>query len=154
MNWLKGAFTRNLLLKLSALVCAVVAWVYVDGFVPAERTIEAEVHFRWSGADKTVSGSSPRKVNVTIRGPSRVVRGLRVAAPWKTSIVLDNDRARRFIIGASRVDDVPPAAFHLVHFREDDFDFGARGLTVVAIDPSGVAVKIGPSSDAPQEGTR
>ncbi len=154
LRWLRRAFTQNLLLKLTALVCAVVLWVYVDGFVPAERTLGVEVHFRWRDSDKVVSGGSPRKVNVTVRGPSRVVRGLRVAAPWKTSIALDNDRAPGLIGRASHVDDVPPAVFHLVRFRETDFGFAARRLTVVGIDPSGAMVKIGPSSDAPDEGAR
>lgn len=73
MRWLWRALTRNLLLKFTALLCAVVVWVYVDGLVPARRKISVPVTFPRM---EMVLGS----IEVTIEGPSRRVRGLRPGA--------------------------------------------------------------------------
>ena len=82
MNRLWRALTRNLILKFAALVCAVVLWVYVDGFVPAERTMRLRVGVRaWEGhwanvlsPDGKPTGRESLEATVTIRGPSRRVR--------------------------------------------------------------------------------
>ncbi len=73
LRWLRKAFTQNLLLKFTALVCAVVVWVYVDGLVPARRKIRVPVTVPQM---ELVLGS----IEVTIEGPSRRVRGLRPGA--------------------------------------------------------------------------
>jgi hypothetical protein len=74
LRWLKRAFTQNLLLKFTALVCAVVLWVYVDFFVPVERTIEAEVRPDQIPGWLADLPSEPFPIRVTVRGPSRKVR--------------------------------------------------------------------------------
>ncbi|MHC4501892.1 MAG: hypothetical protein ACYTFI_01195 [Planctomycetota bacterium] len=73
MNWLKGAFTKNLLLKFSALVCAVVLWVYVDSFVYATKTIAVPLGSFAAGPHKTIVLRTPREVKLTVRGPRGVL---------------------------------------------------------------------------------
>ncbi len=52
MSRLWRAFTRNLLLKFSALVCAVVVWVYVDSTLFATRVISVPVYLPPKGMPK------------------------------------------------------------------------------------------------------
>ena len=82
MNRLWRALTRNLILKFSALVCAVVLWVYVDGFVPDRKTLldivgvdaGAKHYANVLDADGKPTGQSFAIVKVTLQGPSRRVR--------------------------------------------------------------------------------
>ena len=75
LRWLRKAFTQNLSLKFTALVCAVVVWVYADGTVMAERTIAVSVvcwtsesyEVRWR--DGTPWSERPPGAVLNVRGP-------------------------------------------------------------------------------------
>ena len=76
LRWLKRAFMQNLVLKLTALVCAVVVWVYVDNSVMAQRAILVTVgwlthneSYEALWPDGTPWRDRPPIVRVRLRGP-------------------------------------------------------------------------------------
>ena len=134
MGWLRRAIFGNLLLKLSALVCAGVLWVYVDGFVPADRVLISGVVFvagdgLWAnvrGSDGTLTGEPFATVEVTVRGPSRVVRLL------GPDCVRGEAEVRVY---EGCVEGKIVSRVGTCRLTAGDFSLPARGLAVVAVEP-------------------
>jgi len=84
MSWLWRALTKNLLLKSSALVCAVVLWVYVDCTAEDQKTVTVQVRLLpdkgWEayvvGGCLEPRNMTARSVDVTLRGRSIEVRAI------------------------------------------------------------------------------
>lgn len=147
MSRLWRALTRNLLLKFSALVCAVVLWVYVDSFVPVERSMSAAVALpRLKGLQCSFvdTGTWGASVTATVRGPSRTVRmiGRRdIVAFLDESAV---DFSREFPPGTT-----PSAG--TIELSPDQFTIRrVGGVEIVEIEPSVLWVAYGRSAAGDQ----
>ena len=133
VRWLKRALTQNLLLKFTALVCAVVVWVYVDNSVMAQRTILVAVN--WFTPDESYEVFWPDGTPWPDRPPAvRVqLRGLRanlmLLDPRAVCLHFDLDHA--------------PAGKHTFALRADDLWFpGAEGFEVLSVWPQNLTLRI------------
>ena len=157
MNWLWRALTRNLILKFSALVCAVVLWAYVDGFVPVERTHSIPVGF-FSPDGREVEIVRPvkrppdappsvRVANVTVRGPSRVVRTIKLGIGNVIPVSPGRITVRTMALSTGMPADEEPVAIKLLR---SDFRFGVEDVRVTRIDPPEILLRLKGRKDRTQ----
>jgi hypothetical protein len=81
LRWLKRAFTQNLLLKFTAVVCAVVVWAYVNSFLWVERKVPVKVEIvsPWPRIAKLVETDGRARFHpdiwawATVGGPKELV---------------------------------------------------------------------------------
>jgi len=135
LRWLKRAFTQNLLLKFTALVCAVVVWVYVDSFVSDELALPAKVrvvapvartNIYWTWPDGTPFWERDAQVVVTVRGPKRC---LRLLGPEDVQATVGTPSASG--IGE-----------HTIVLHARDFVLpGGAGILVTGFDPGELTVR-------------
>ncbi len=143
LRWLRKVFTQNLLLKFTALVCAVVLWVYVDSFVPAERSLELSlpqlganmvtVSVREAGGAAVSRAADPQdKIRFRIIGPSRSVRlfgpnNIRYNGPAPNVV-----RARLVYEDGSEHVPIPVQDFAVV---------GAARVQIVSVEPEEIVLR-------------
>ena len=132
MSRLWRALTRNLLLRLSALVCAVVLWVYVSVSLSATRTITVLV-----GVD------TPQSRRASVSGPNGVLSPswygvpvrLTVSGPRRSVSDLHPLGLRPKIRLAH---DAPPGGI-VVALDDDSFALPG-GVRILRIEPSEITV--------------
>ena len=140
LRWLKRALTRNLLLKLTALVCAVVVWVHVDAAISAVREVDvpvsvyspAGVHAEVVAPKGVVLDGGLARVRLTVRGPRRLLEALPA------------DGLREHQIGWLRG---TYEGEHVLRTDAEGWRELPRGLRVVKVEPSEITVqftRIGP----------
>ncbi len=144
MRWLWRVMTRNLLLKSTALVCAVVLWVYVDGFVLTRRVVRLTVGdiedmapsltIR-DGDGLPASVDAADTIRITIVGPSRFVRLFGARNVHYVGPPADVARQRNQLAGGGEMVPVPTEDFAVV---------GAPGVTILSVEPEEIVLRPSP----------
>ena len=141
MSRLWRALTRNLLLKLSALVCAVVVWVYVDGFLPARRTVrltvgeiadmaDACVDYNDEGGEIAIDPND--KIAFALEGVSRFVRPVGPSSIRYVGPSLDKQPWCTALAGGGELRPIAPEDFAVP---------GAPAVRIVSVEPNEIVLK-------------
>ncbi len=93
-EWLRGALTKNLGLKLLALAFSTALWFLVVGEKVSEMGLLVPLRFKGIPQDMVVTKSSPEDVEVIVAGPKMFINNL---SPSEIKLAIDLSKAKEGI---------------------------------------------------------
>ncbi len=121
---MKKLLLENLALKISAVLIAVLLWLFVTWKGQSEMTVDVPIEFKDVPVGVGIVSASAKSVNVTVKGQDRVMKSLR---PSDLRVLVDMSRAKK--------------GEGVFHINKDDVKL-PYAMTVTGIDPSTVRVKL------------
>lgn len=121
---MKKLLLENLALKVSAVLIAVLLWLFVTWKGQSEMTIDVPLEFKDVPAGIGIVSVSARSANVTVKGQDRIMKSLR---PSDIRVLVDMGKAKK--------------GEGIFHINKDDVKL-PYAMTVTSIDPSTIRVKL------------
>jgi YbbR domain-containing protein len=121
---MKKLFFENLGLKVSAVLIAVLLWLFVTWRGQSEVSFEVPIEFKDVPAGLGIVSSSAKSANVTVKGQDRIMKSLR---PSDIRVMVEMDKARK-----------GEGSYHI---NKDDVKL-PYAMSVTGIDPSTVRVRL------------
>src|SRR5512135_124601 len=115
---------ENLALKVSAVLIAVLLWLFVTWKGQSEMTVDVPIEFKDVPVGVGIVSTSAKSVNVTVKGQDRIMKSLR---PSDLRVLVDMGKARK--------------GEEVFHINKDDVKL-PYAMTVTSIDPSTIRVKL------------
>ena len=121
---MKKMLLENLALKVSAVLIAVLLWLFVTWKGQSEMTVDVPIEFKDVPVGVGIVSASAKSANVTVKGQDRIMKSLR---PSDLRVLVDMGKARK--------------GEGVFHINKDDVKL-PYAMTVTGIDPSTIRVKL------------
>lgn len=121
---MKKLFFENLGLKISAVLIAVLLWLFVTWRGQSEMSFEVPIEFKDVPVGLGIVNSSAKSANITVKGQDRIMKSLR---PSDLRVLVDMSKARKGEGG--------------YHINKDDIKL-PYAMSVTNIDPSTIRVRL------------
>ncbi len=121
---MKKLLLENLGLKVSAVLIAVLLWLFVTWRGQSEMTIDVPIEFKDVPIGLGIVSTSAKSANVTVKGQDRIMKSLR---PSDIRVLVDMSKGRK--------------GEGIFHINKDDVKL-PYAMTVTSIDPSTVRMKL------------
>lgn len=121
---MKKRLFENLGLKVSAVLIAVLLWLFVTWRGQSEVSFDVSLEFKDVPADLGIASVSAKSTNVTVKGQDRIMKSLK---PADIRVLIDMSKARK-----------GDGSYHI---NKDDVKL-PYAMSVTSIDPSTIRVRL------------